>query len=70
MATIIAFEELVAARRRVRAREVHLRCIALLEESLSFAQERLAQSHPAERSLWIVRARRLEELLQYARQWV
>lgn len=70
MATIITFEELVAARRRVRAREIHLRCVELLEESLAFAQQRLAQSGVPERSLWVARVRRLEELVQYARQWL
>ncbi len=69
MATVIAFEQLVAARRRMRARDVHAQCVALLEASCNFIRGEVVRRDPAEQELWLERLRRVESLLQYARQW-
>jgi hypothetical protein len=69
MATVIAFEELVAARRRLRAQQVHAACVALLEASCASLRHELPRYDLSERQLWAERLRRMEELLEYARQW-
>ncbi len=69
MATVIAFEQLVAARRRVRAQQLHAQCVALLEASHRYLRAELAACEPEEREWWARRLRRVEELLEYAQQW-
>ena len=66
MGEVIAFEELVRMRRRRVAVALHLRCRAVLQESVWVAREELGRAPARERMVWAARVRKLEALEDYA----
>jgi hypothetical protein len=63
---VIAFADVVLRRRRRVARQVHARCLEILEASVAAARMELAGGPPIERAVRVRRLRKLEELHAYA----
>jgi hypothetical protein len=66
MAEIIAFADIVAARRRAYSQACTQACIDLIEVNLRLALEHFVAADLAERPLRARRIRVLSELLEYA----
>jgi hypothetical protein len=66
MGEVIAFEELVRMRRRRATEAVHLRCRAVLQESVWAARTELGRAAARDRLIWAARVRKLEALEDYA----
>ena len=65
MGEVIAFADVVLRRRRRTARQLHERCLVILEASVVAARNELPRA-PAERGVRVARLRKLEELHAYA----
>ena len=66
MGEVIAYAEIVRARRVRTMRTVHAACRRIIEDSVSSARADLAVAPPAERLMRAARLRKLEELEAYA----
>ena len=66
MGEVIAFADVVLRRRRRTARQLHVRCLAILEASVVLARSELPRAPAAERGVRVARLRKLEELHAYA----
>ena len=66
MGELIAFEELVRARRQRAARAVHARCCALLGETVTAMRDALVSAPATEQPVRFTRLRKMEELAAYA----
>jgi hypothetical protein len=63
---VIAFADVVLRRRRRTARQLHERCLVILEASVVAARNELPWAPAAERGVRVARLRKLEELHAYA----
>jgi hypothetical protein len=63
---VIAFADIVQARRRRTVRELHVRCTAILAEAVATARAELERAPAVERWVRVRRLRKLEELVEYA----
>ena len=66
MGEVIAFQEIVRMRRRRAAHALHLRCRAILAESVLEARVEMHRAPAAERWVRMARLRKLEALEAYA----
>ena len=66
MGEVIAFAEIVRARRVRTNRAIHAACRRILERSVLAARVELAAAPPDERPIRMARLRKLEELEAYA----
>ena len=66
MGEVIAFAEVVRARRERAARALHQTCRRILRTTVAVAREELVAAPAAERPVRLARLRKLEELEAYA----
>ena len=66
MGEVIAFADIVLMRRRRTVRQLHERCVAIVAASVAAARAELATAPIHERTVWVSRVRKLEELEVYA----
>jgi hypothetical protein len=63
---LIAFADIVQARRRRTVRQLHAQCSAILAGAVVAAGAELAHAPLTDRWVWVRRLRKLEELAEYA----
>lgn len=66
MGEVIAFADIVLARRRRTVRQLHTRCTAILADAVATARGELERAPAVERRVRVRRLRKLEELVEYA----
>ena len=63
---VVRFAEVIRLRRQRESRRCHARCLHILAASVAAARDEVARAPMAEREVWLVRLRKLEELEAYA----
>lgn len=66
MGEVIAFADVVLRRRRRVARQLHARCLEILEASVVAARRELPEVPIMERPVRVARLRKLQDLHAYA----